>query len=276
MPLVGRKSLTVSIPFDSSGRIATPTLSSPANGGVALTRIMQQLYPDKPERQPLKFFFPHAISSFQHEMASVGYEELPRPLSLPLLDTSGAQLNKVSIEFVVARPLDGIFTPVEAEIAVLRDIAASDTPVIFSNVHDSLGGAWKINAFSLSIARTDEIGRTVQATASMSLTESTDRLERFILLPKFSYRVPKGTGGGGADKDKETTATAESVWSKFRTKIADKYTITNAEKDTLNKLIEQKGASAVLSAISLPGTKTYRPATVIDHVMKAFVKTGKN
>lgn len=275
MALVGRKALTVSVPFDSSGRITTPTVTQPANGGVSLTRVMQQLYPDTQNRTALKFYFPHAISSFQHEMASVGYEEIPRPLSMPLLDTTGAQLNKVSIEFIVARPLDGIFTPVEAEILVLRDMAASDTPVIFSNVHNSLSGAWKINAFSLSISRTDELGRTVQATASMSLTESTDRLERFILLPKFSYSVPKGSARGGADKDKETTATAESVWSKFKTKIDDKYTITNADRDTLNKLITERGASAVLAAIALPGTKTYTPATVLDYVMKAFIKSDK-
>ena len=268
--LVGRKPLTVTVAPDITKRDSKPVIPPRANNGVNLPRSMQQLYADSPGRPILKFSFPMAISSFQHEVPAVAYEELARPLSLPLLDTSGAQLHKVSIEFVVVRPQDGVQTPIEDQIATLRDMAASDTPVVFANVHDALKGSWKISAMSFSITRTDELGKAVMANASMSLTESTDRLERFVTLPKFSYSVPRGssttttttTGGGEGN--------SEAAWYAFNQAMGDKYTITNATRSTVNTYIQKHGGNAVKQALAQARGNENSPATLVDFIIKAF------
>ena len=268
--LVGRKPLTVKVATDISKRPEEPFISPAANAGKALVRTMQQLYPDSADRPALVFNFPMSISSVQHEAPTVAYEELARPLSLPLLDTSTAQLHKVSIEFMVAAPLDGIAKPIDDQIATLRDMSASDTPVIFSNVHEALKGSWKISAFSFSVTRTDEIGRLVMANASMSLTESTDRFERFILLPKFTYVVPKGPGGSSTPGTDGTTDIPESVWAVFNEKLGDQYRATAQQLAVINNLAVTKGAANVVNALKkLPGTAN-TAGKIIEFVVAAF------
>ena len=255
--LVGRKPLTVNVASDITRRPDKPVIAAAANDGKALVRTMQQLYPDSANRPALVFNFPMSITSIQHEAPTVTYEEISRPLSLPLLDTSTAQLHKVSIEFMIAAPLDGIAKPIDDQIATLRDMSASDTPVIFSNIHDALKGSWKISAFSFSVTRTDEIGRMTMANASMSLTESTDRFERFLLLPKFSYTVPKAPGGSSTPGTGDTTVTAETVFSTFRAKISDASKFTADVQAKLKALSDAKGAGAVNNALqSIKGNRT--------------------
>jgi hypothetical protein len=270
--LVGRKPLTVTVAPDITKRPELPVIPLAANDGKHLTRSMQQLYPDSVERPILEFRFPMGISSFQHEAPSVAYEELTRPLALPLLDTSGAQLHKVSIEFMIVKPLDGVQTPIEEQIATLRDMAASDTPVIFANVHDALKGSWKISALSFSISRTDELGRAVNANASMSLTESTDRLERFLLLPKFTYKVPRGsstttTGGPSGNQD-----SAESVYAAFRTKIGGAF--SESIKKELAILAQREGATNITNIIR--GSSIRSERALLSYILTALKQTTRS
>lgn len=272
--LVGRKPLTVVVAPDITKRPDLPVIPPAPNGGKMIVREMQQLYPDSADRPALVFKFPMSISSIQHEAATVAYEEVGRPLSLPLLDTSMAQLHKVSIEFMISAPLDGVAQPIEEQIATLRDMSASDTPVIFSNVHDALKGAWKISAFSFSVTRTDELGRLVMANASMSLTESTDRLERFIQLPKFTYKVPKGSGTPGTPGTTDPTVTAETVWSTWLAKLGDQYTTTQATRDTLDRYITEKGAATVNNILKSFTTTANTPETLLNAVIQASLPSN--
>jgi hypothetical protein len=108
------------------------------------------------------------------------------------------------------------------------------------------------------------------ANASMSLTESTDRFERFLLLPKFSYAVPKGTTGSSTTTTTDPVVTAETVRTTFNAKLGDQYTATSQELAQLNNLTITKGAAAVNNALKkLPGTAN-TAKTIIDFVLAAF------
>lgn len=199
MALIGRKarlSAVVSIAAPKRAGL-NEKAANPAvvNAGVPLIPSMQQVG----VTSPLTFFFPFGLNNFSHELGSVQFDELARPLQLPILQASGASLQTVSFDFMVAVPQDGISASIETQLKLLQDFVADDASVIFSSVHDfmkSSVSSWKISSMTVSIGRINELGEATSANVNMSCKESTDAKERFLTLPKFKYKNPRGGGGG--------------------------------------------------------------------------------
>lgn len=211
MPLVGRKArLTATTKIVAGAR--TPPTTTQTNDGITNLPKMVQVGGD------LEFEFAFGLNNFSHEVGAVQFDELSRPLQLPLLQPTAATLQKVSFDFLVARPLDGIAGPIDDELANLQNFATEDNSVIFVNVHQMMSqsvAAWKIQSMSVQISRYNELGQAVSAQVNMSCTEATEQLERFLTLPKFTYRNRRGTGGGSGSSTPPSGGNAHTVINKF-------------------------------------------------------------
>lgn len=188
------------------GRASDPRLLGPAGVGnpanVKPARMAQIT-----GNPPLSFEFPFGLTNFSHDGGSVQYDEVGRPLQLPLLRASSAALHTVSFDFILAGRSDGLAQPVDDPIAVLHTFVAMDNSVIFVNVHQIMTStvrSWKIESMSVSVERVNDQGQATLARVSMSCKESSESLDRFLSLPKFTYKqIKEKPGGGGEDKNPE-------------------------------------------------------------------------
>jgi len=241
MALIGRRERLTATTKVVVTRGAIPS-TTPANGGVANLPRMVQVAGD------LEFEFPFGLNNFSHDVGAVQFDELARPLQLPILQPTAGSLQKVSFDFLVAKHFDGVRNSVEDELANLQNFAAEDNSVIFINVHQMMAksvASWKIQSMSVQVTRVNELGQTASAQVSMSCTESSDTLERFLTLPKFTYKDKK-QGGTGKDKDKEQTGNAHTVIEKFFKSLKDGYKLDRSGEyiANLNRLSAQYGGES--------------------------------
>ena len=270
MPLIGRKerlvgNVSVGVP-NRSQPVRTPAT---INGGKANLPRMDQIG----GADPLSFVFPFGINNISHEVGAVQFDELQRPLSLPILQPTAASLQKVSFDFLVATPFDGVSEDVEDQLRILQNFAAEDTSVIFVNSNEMLTqsvASWKISSLSVSIARQNELGAAVSAQVNMSCTESNDLLDRFLTLPKFRYKVNKNKGSGKPGDTPPGSDSANTLINLFFLRTKDGF----AEMDSLerakllaglNKLAVNYGEESVVEAL-----KSYKGDYEKDYLFNAL------
>lgn len=254
MPLIGRKerlvgNASVGIP-NRSQSVRTPAT---INGGKANLPRMDQIG----GADPLSFVFPFGINNISHDVGAVQFDELQRPLSLPILQPTASSLQRVSFDFLVAAPFDGVSQDVEEELRVLQNFAAEDNSVIFVNSHEMLTqsvASWKISSLSVSISRQNELGAAVSAQVNMSCLESNDMMDRFLTLPKFRYKVNKNKGSGKPGDTPPGGDSANTLINTFFLKTKDAF----AEMDSLerakllaglNRLAVNYGEDTVVQAL---------------------------
>jgi len=230
MALIGRRERLTATTKVVVMRGAIPSTTPPNNGISNLPRMVQVA-------GDLEFEFPFGLNNFSHDVGAVQFDELARPLQLPILQPTAGSLQKVSFDFLVAKHFDGVRNSVEDELANLQNFAAEDNSVIFVNVHQMMArsvASWKIQSMSVQVTRVNELGQTVSAQVSMSCTESSDTLERFLTLPKFTYRDRKETTTGKPG-DTPPPGNAHELIQKFFASI--KKDLTESQKaDYIAKL----------------------------------------
>jgi len=266
--------------------------------GVTLVRSMQQVTPST--GSPLYYEFHFGISTFTHDSSGVIYTEIPRPLNLPFVDATSQKLERCSFEFLIANPYDSLATSVDSHITLLQDFANEARPVSFSNVHSALGTrTWNIDSITFQITRVNESGQATAVTCNISLVESFYTEERFVQLPKFTYKIPKGTQlsdkSGDGDKDGDgngvtagiikiygagsgtvvaTTATNHGLKSGSWVKII----MLNTLSDSILKLSNEGNPVQITVSTTTPDKFTYKSYT--DGVLSGFlsetaIATGK-
>lgn len=274
MARIGRKERLTATTKILAARSAVPSTMPPNNGISNLPRMVQVA-------GDLEFEFPFGLNNFSHDVGAVQFDELARPLQLPILQPTAGSLQKVSFDFLVAKHYDGVRNPVEDELANLQNFAAEDNSVIFVNVHQMMArsvASWKIQSMSVQVTRVNELGQTVSAQVSMSCTESSDTLERFLTLPKFTYRDRKETTTG---KTGETQGggNAHRVINKFFASLSED--LKQSERDEyikkLNELsVKYGGGGNVLPILnSKAGARSNWQASTLFNVLATGLKENE-
>jgi len=277
MATIGRKR----IPGKTSISKRTQPLNFTPDATVAVTPTMIQVAGD------LRYEFGFGINNFSHDIGAVQFDELARPLQLPLLQVTAATLQTVSFDFLVASPIDGVTIPIEDELRVLQNFAAEDNPVIFDKVHAMLSEvvSWQITSLSVRISRINKSGKATNANVSMSCTESSTGLERFLTLPKFAYKNPKGTGKGKGESGGEQGANPHDTIEKFFQRLSNTYR-QELTKDTaqankfiadLKRLAVQFSDTAVGEAVlkAGKGKSDWNPTELFNNV-NSILNSSKN
>jgi len=229
MPLIGRTGKLTATTVVSAPRGIIATVfdpKAPPPGRASDTRLLGPAGVGNPANMkparmaqitgnpPLSFEFPFGLTNFSHDGGSVQYDEVGRPLQLPLLRASSAALHTVSFDFILAGRSDGLAQPVDDPIAVLHTFVAMDNSVIFVNVHQIMTStvrSWKIESMSVSVERVNDQGQATLARVSMSCKESSESLDRFLSLPKFTYKQIKERPGGGGEDTKPDNLSIETL-----------------------------------------------------------------
>lgn len=229
MTIIGRKARLTGVASIGIRPRTVPTNPTAINNGNALLTRMDQIGGD------LSYVFPYGIQDVSHDVGAVQFDELTRPLSLPLLQPSAATLQKVSFGFLMSIQKDGISKPIDGDIRLLQAFAAEDNSVIFVNSHEMLSSSvpsWKISSLSIQIERLNELGQAVLARGNMSCTESSDQFERFLTLPKFTYKVNKGSKTGKSGTPSQNADAASVIWT-FFSKTNDDMQLEVAERNRI-------------------------------------------
>lgn len=145
----------------------------------------------------LEFYFPFPPSQVTYDQVSPELAEIQRPGKKPLVLFARDQSTRISFQFLIAVPKDGVFIDVEDSIDTLISIAQSTRPVIFWNIDKFLGAPsstgsvevkfWSIMDLSFESVRRNAAQRITSASARISLIENANPSIDIISLPEIEY-----------------------------------------------------------------------------------------
>lgn len=195
--------------------------------------------------RPLSYIFPVGITGINHDSAVVEYSEVNRPRSMPLVDSVAPTLHKLDFSFMIVVPNDSLIASVDDQISLLQDFASSDDIVGFANAHKALmETTWQIQSFSFEIAKVNESMQATQANCGIQLVEASyPSNKRFLKLPKFSYKTPKGRDGSSTTTDDGDGAVAESTIAEViqqMLQINAKWKITDAQRTQISDDVKKE------------------------------------
>lgn len=149
------------------------------------------------EQDTLVFQFPFPPEKVNYtEMAPemVAIDRLGRK---PLVLWNRPRAKRISLQFLVAVPNDGMFIDIEDALETLQTIADSTRPVVFSNTDGFLGAPgsytggeltfWTIMDLTFESVRRNAGQRITSAQVSMSLIENSNPLLEVIQLAPIEY-----------------------------------------------------------------------------------------
>lgn len=145
----------------------------------------------------MEFTFPFPPTDVRYSELSPEIAEIPRAGKKPLVTFSRFRARRVSFDFLIAVPYDGLFVDVEESIETLRDIGNTARPVSFYNSDSFLGSAlgqsaagifWTITDLSFSSMRRNSDQRITSANVSITIVENDNPGEiRVVTLPPIEY-----------------------------------------------------------------------------------------
>lgn len=154
----------------------------------------------------MSFAFPFTPAQIQYSNLSPELSELSRPGKMPIVAFSKFRSRQIAIKFLVAVPLDGLFTSVDNDIELLFDMANTARPVYFTNmdkqISNPLGSTnestnifWSITDMNLSSIRRNEDNKITAAEVNLTLVENTNKSVIVSTLPRINYseNVPPPT-----------------------------------------------------------------------------------
>lgn len=152
------------------------------------------------------FTFPFTPAQIQYSNLSPELSELSRPGKMPLVAFSNFRSRQIAIKFLVAVPMDGMFTTVDDDILLLFDMANTARPVFFTNMDKQISNPlgqtdasknifWSITDMNLSSIRRNEDNQITAAEVNLTLVENTNKAVIVGSLPPISYaeNVPPPT-----------------------------------------------------------------------------------
>jgi hypothetical protein len=178
------------------------------------TNPFMRLLPNAATDTIYDFYFPFAPQGISYNDMSDEISEIPRAGTTPLVAFTSHKLLKVSFEFLVAVPYDGMELDVEDSISLLRIFStSSDRSVIFFNFDTMLTSAWQyrrgpdtralyfnITDMSITARQRNSFGKITQAVVNISLIENQNPKMTVIPVPVFTKKIPKKPTPGPVPK----------------------------------------------------------------------------
>lgn len=164
----------------------------------------------------LSFTFPFTPQQVQYGNISPELSEISRPGKMPIVAFSRFRSRQLSFKFLVAVPLDGLFTSVDDSIELLFDIANSTRPVYFTNMDKQISNPlgqddasknifWSITDMSFNSVRRNESNQITACEVDMTLVENVNPRLIVAELPKISYieapNIPKPNPANPVETD---------------------------------------------------------------------------
>jgi hypothetical protein len=210
------------------------------DSGVAINPSYMRLLPAKNDDIIYEFYFPFAPMNISYENLSDEIAEIPRPGTTPILAFKSHRLLKVSFEFIIAKPSDGLVFNVQQSLDILRSISTnSHRSIQFinmdallttvkkyrnspSNIATNASLYFKVSELSITSVRRNSNGEITHANGNISLIEDQNPTIAKVKIPKIGKPVPKKKiGGDGGKKTTKRfrlrsgevdTTTAEDAW----------------------------------------------------------------
>lgn len=146
----------------------------------------------------MSFTFPFTPAQIQYSNMSPELSELARPGKMPIVAFSKFRSRQIAIKFLVAVPLDGLFTSVDNDIELLFDMANTARPVYFTSMdkqisnplgstNESINIFWSITDMNLSSIRRNENNKITAAEVNLTLVENTNKNVIVATLPRINY-----------------------------------------------------------------------------------------
>ena len=168
------------------------------------------------------FYFPFEPINVTYENLADEIAELPRPGSTPLVVFKQHRLMRVSFEFLVAVPFDGIAIDVEDSLEILRNFGSNaGRDVQLFNMDTFLSAAFpyanrprgalsamlfKVADLTVTSTRRNTNKKITAATVSITLIESSQNPSiTLVRIPKIKKRKIKKKTGKTGKKDKNKT-----------------------------------------------------------------------
>lgn len=149
--------------------------------------------------EALTFIFPFPPTDISYSDMAPELSEISRPGRKSLVFLTRPKLKKVSLNFLVAVPFDGLQIEIEQSLQLLQRMANRGTPVFFKKTDRLLTSSfsgersltvsyWNISDLSFNSVRRTDLQRISQASVSMSLIENENPSNiRVTSLPRIEY-----------------------------------------------------------------------------------------
>ncbi len=182
--------------------------------------------PKTPGNGVSEYVFPFVPIQIQYENLAPEFVEIERPGNIPYVDRKSYRLLKVSLQFLVARPYDGYNESVDADLRLLRSMANSLDPVMFTGLDGMLTNPFNIPQLSLNrpnaafffriaelsvqSVRRNTNNEITAAEVSISLIEDPGSRATVISFPSITYpdllkpttKAKSGSKSGSSDSYK--------------------------------------------------------------------------
>lgn len=150
------------------------------------------------------FYFPYTPQQIDYSDMSDEVSEIRRVGTTPIITFSSHRLMKVSMEFLVAVPYDGLLLDVEDSLNILRTFSTSShRSVVFYHLDEFLTSGWSyrsgsgrpsgfnITDMSITARQRNASGKITQAIVKMSLIENQNPSIVASKIPPFKKKPPK-------------------------------------------------------------------------------------
>ena len=221
-------------------KILTSNISNAINLDENRTTAFIRLLPIQENDTIYEFHFPFSPINISYDGLANEIAEIDRPGATSILAFKKHQLMKVSIDFVVAVPYDGINTSIDSDLFLLRTMAEHTTrPVRVFNLdqmfqrtsqrryqptntrHTSYQTKFRIAELNVTSAKRNMAGEITQADCKITLIEDVNPKIDVALIPRFvpPPTIPKKTTTtttiGKKTVPKASTGTAAMAKSNF-------------------------------------------------------------
>lgn len=217
-------------------------------------QAFMRLLPVQSDDTIYEFHFPYSPVNISYDGLANEIAEIDRPGATAIVAYKKHQLLKVSFDFVLAVPFDGISTSVDSDIALLRKIAEHTArPVQVFNLdkmfertshrryqpqntrHASYVTKFRIADLSISSTKRNASGGITQADCKITLIEDVNPRIDVALIPKFipPPAIPKKPTTPPATKPKDVpkaSTETEAAAGKTQPWATKKYTPAELKK----------------------------------------------
>lgn len=193
-------------------KISNSAVSNSINIREGKTTSFMRLLPIQSDDTIYEFHFPYSPVNISYDGLSNEIAEIDRPGATSILAFKKHQLLKVSFDFVVAKPFDGVEQSIDSDLFILRTMAEHTIrPIRVFNLdqmfertsarkyqpkntrHSSYQTKFRIAEFSVTSIKRNVAGGITQADCKITLIEDVNPQIDVSLIPAFipPPRIPK-------------------------------------------------------------------------------------
>ena len=188
----------------SAVRIRLRNVTKAVNLDANRQQAFMRLLPIQSDDTIYEFHFPFSPVDIQYDGLANEIAEIDRPGATPMLAFKKHNLLKVSFDFIIAVPFDGVKTSIDSDLALLRQMAVSvNRPVQIFNLdgsfekvirrryqptntkHKSYVMKFRIADLSFNSVKRNQSGSITQASCKITLIEDVNPRIDTALIPKF-------------------------------------------------------------------------------------------